>query len=51
MVGKKGKVEEIDEDGDIQVSFGEYTWTFNLECLMEATGEPDSVSYDLTKKG
>ena len=46
MVGKRGKVEGIDEDGDIQVSFGEYTWTFNEECLIEDKGESDTVSYN-----
>ena len=39
-------MEGIDEDGDIQVSFGEYTWTFNEECLTDDQGEVENVSYD-----
>ncbi|XP_053378625.1 E3 ubiquitin-protein ligase MIB2-like [Mercenaria mercenaria] len=45
VIGRKGTVEEIDEDGDVQVSFGDYTWTFNPECLSTADGKADLVRY------
>ena len=45
VIGKKGTVEEVDEDGDVQVGFGGYTWTFNPECLSPTDGKPDIVNY------
>ncbi|WAR14671.1 MIB2-like protein [Mya arenaria] len=45
VVGRKGTVEEIDEDGDVVVSFGEYTWTMNAECLAPYAGNADHVKY------
>lgn len=44
VIGKKGIVEEVDEDGDVQVLFGDYTWTFNPECLSPADGKADNVT-------
>lgn len=38
-------MEEIDEDGDVQVLFGGYTWTFNPECLSPVLGKADVVEY------
>ncbi|XP_053379617.1 E3 ubiquitin-protein ligase MIB2-like isoform X2 [Mercenaria mercenaria] len=45
VIGRKGTVEEIDEDGDVQVSFGDYTWTFNPECLGPGDGKADHIGY------
>lgn len=45
VIGKKGQVEEIDEDGDVKVSFGEYTWVMNPECLSPYDGKPDMVKF------
>ncbi|KAL3862651.1 hypothetical protein ACJMK2_008605 [Sinanodonta woodiana] len=46
VIGKKGQVESIDEDGDVQVSFGEYTWTFNSDCLVASQGMIDVINYE-----
>ncbi|KAK3611376.1 hypothetical protein CHS0354_036573 [Potamilus streckersoni] len=46
VIGKKGQVESIDEDGDVQVSFGEYTWTFSADCLVATQGNPDVINYE-----
>lgn len=46
VIGKKGTIEEIDEDGDVKVLFGEYTWIMNPECLSPCDGPPDVVRYD-----
>ena len=50
MIGKKGLIEEIDEDGDAKVSFGEYTWTMSPECLSPCDGKPDLITYEETNE-
>lgn len=40
-LGKVGKVQSINVDGDVKVTFGEITLTFNPECLSKAGGPAD----------
>ncbi|KAL3862652.1 hypothetical protein ACJMK2_008606 [Sinanodonta woodiana] len=46
VIGKKGQIESIDEDGDVQVSFGDYTWTFSADCLVATQGKIDVIKYE-----
>ncbi|KAK3087525.1 hypothetical protein FSP39_007020 [Pinctada imbricata] len=41
-LGKKGKVIEVDSDGDVHVTFDNMVWKFNPECLEPATGDVDT---------
>lgn len=43
LLGKKGRVTSVEEDGDAVVSFGDVTVIFNPECLTQVSGEPDSI--------
>ena len=38
VLGCTGKVEDVDEEGDIYVNFGESSWYFNPDCLVKTDG-------------
>ncbi|KAL4220869.1 E3 ubiquitin-protein ligase mib2 [Mactra antiquata] len=43
VIGKNGTIESIDEDGDVAVCFGDYTWTFHPECIIPTLEKADFV--------
>jgi len=45
VIGKRGVVDEIDEDGDVVITFGEISWTLNPECLSPCTGNADNLKF------
>ena len=43
LLGKKGRVTEVDPEGDVMIKFGQRVIKFNPECLEPASGDVDNL--------